>query len=157
MTKPFQLQPGEEPFPGFWLHLPVGRGGCGEVWETQTDEGPIALKFMRAKNTASFHARNSLNRGDPTPSPSEPRARASGFSQAEYIVIAMELADGSLMDVLGLYRDDRLRMSGSARLRYLMQAAEGLDFLNKPTARARGAAGRLSAWRREAQQYPPLR
>jgi serine/threonine protein kinase, bacterial len=131
VTQPFELQPGQQPFPGFWLHLPIGRGGCGEVWETQTDDGPIALKFMRAKNTSSstreIRSTEAIRR---LRHPNLVRIHQV-FSQAEYIVIGMELADGSLMDVLELYRDDRLRMSAQRVCAYLMQAAEALDFLNK--------------------------
>ena len=35
MAKGFHLQPGQKPFPGFVLHLPLGRGACGEVWEAR--------------------------------------------------------------------------------------------------------------------------
>src|SRR5436309_1587503 len=48
------VRPGGASFPGYCLHLPLGRGGCGEVWEARGPDGvPIALKFMRCKNTTA--------------------------------------------------------------------------------------------------------
>ena len=36
------------------MHLPLGRGGCGEVWEASGLEGQsIALKFMKVRDTSS--------------------------------------------------------------------------------------------------------
>lgn len=131
MNPAFQLQPGEQPFPGYWLHLPVGRGGSGEVWEAQTANGAVALKFMRGKNisTATREIR-STEAIRPLRHPNLLRVEQV-FMQSDYVVIAMELADGSLLDVLDLYLDEHNRaLPAGLVCSYLMQAADGIDFLN---------------------------
>ncbi len=130
MSQTFQLHPGEEPFPGYWLHLPLGRGGCGEVWEARGPDGqPIALKFMRCKNTASKEVR-SIQAMQRITHPLLLRINQV-FLQAGYIVIAMELADGSLSDVLDIYQADfGTGLPPEVACHYLGQAAEALDFLN---------------------------
>ena len=48
-----------------------------------------------------------------------------------YIVVSMELADGSLLDMLDLYQSEyRSRLAPVLAVNYLRQAAGGLDFLN---------------------------
>ena len=48
-----------------------------------------------------------------------------------YIVIAMELADGSLLDLLDIYQHEYNRpLAPELAINYLRQAAAGLDFLN---------------------------
>ena len=54
MSLEFELQPGVQAFPGYCLHLPLGRGGCGEVWEASGLESKsIALKFMKVRDTTA--------------------------------------------------------------------------------------------------------
>jgi serine/threonine-protein kinase len=127
----FELQPGHQPFPGYWLHLPIGRGGCGEVWEAQTADGPIALKFMRGKNVST--ATREIRSTEAIRSLRHPNLLRVDqvFMQSDYIVIAMELADGSLLDVLDLYLDDHNQgLPAGLVCSYLTQAAQGIDFLN---------------------------
>jgi serine/threonine protein kinase len=127
----FQLEPGVQPFPGFWLHLPLGRGGCGEVWEARTADGHIALKFMRGKNTATatreIRSTEAIRRLWHT----NLLRVEHVFLQADYVVIGMELADGSLMDVLDLFINDHgTALPADLTCQYLSQVADGLDFLN---------------------------
>jgi serine/threonine protein kinase, bacterial len=128
----FHLQPGGEPFPGFVLHLPLGRGGAGEVWEARGPDGSrIALKFVRCKNSTiaakevrSFQALRKLY---------HPHLLhvQEVFLQADFLVIAMELADGSLLDLLEIYKADRgTPVEAGLACQYLSQAALALDFLN---------------------------
>jgi serine/threonine-protein kinase len=128
----FHLQPGQEPFPGFVLHLPLGRGGAGEVWEARGPDGTtVALKFVKCKNTTmatkevrSFQALSGLYH------PNLVRVYQV-FLQADYLVIAMELADGSLMDLLDVYAAEKgTAVQPELVCQHLSQAAVVLDFLN---------------------------
>jgi serine/threonine protein kinase, bacterial len=128
----FQLQPGAEPFPGFVLHLPLGRGASGEVWEARGPDGaPVALKFIKCKNTTiaakevrSFQALKRLYHPNLLPV-------FDVFLQAEYVVTAMELADGSLMDLLDAFvAENGTAVQPEMACRHLAQAAEAIDFLN---------------------------
>jgi serine/threonine protein kinase len=61
------------------------------------------------------------------------------FLQADYVVIVMELADGSLLDVLDLYINDQgTALPPDLICQYLTQIADGLDFLNTPQHRLDG-------------------
>ena len=132
MGRAFHLQPGEEPFPGFTLHLPLGRGGSGEVWEALGPDGtPVALKFIKCKNSAlatkevrSFQALSQLYH------PNLLRV-FEVFLQSDYLVIAMELAEGSLTDLLDAFANDcGTAVQPELACEYLSQAATALDFLN---------------------------
>ena len=132
ISQSFHLQPGQEPFPGFVLHLPLGRGGAGEVWEARGPDGAtVALKFVRCKNTTfatkevrSFQALSGLYH------PNLIRVHQV-FLQADYLVIAMERADGSLMDLLDVYAAEQgTAVQPELVCRHLTEAAGALDFLN---------------------------
>jgi serine/threonine protein kinase len=132
VAQPFHLQPGEEPFPGFTLHLPLGRGGCGEVWEARGPDGAtVALKFVKCKNSsmASKEVRSVQALGR-LYHPNLIRVYEV-FLQADYLVIAMELADGSLMDLFDVYASEQgTAVTPALVCQYLSQAAVALDFLN---------------------------
>jgi serine/threonine-protein kinase len=132
MAPSFYLQPGGEPFPGFVLHLPVGRGALGQVWEARGPDGsPLALKFIRCKN-ATIAAKEVRSfqylRGMYHPN----LLRVFDvFLQTDFVVIAMELADGSMMDLLAAYvAEQRTPVPPELACHYLSQAAAVLDFLN---------------------------
>jgi serine/threonine protein kinase len=128
----FDLQPGMEPFPGYLLHLPLGRGGHGEVWEARRKDGtPVAFKFMTCKNTMaatkevrSLRALRSLDHPGLLPI-------YDVLLQPGYIVIAMELAEGTLQDVLETYVEEYgTGLETEIALHYLTPVADALDFLN---------------------------
>jgi serine/threonine protein kinase len=132
VTTQFYLQPGEQPFPGFSLHLPLGRGGAGEVWEARGPDGnAIALKFVKCKNsslaTKEVRSIQALGR---LYHPNLVRIHEV-FLQGEYLVIAMDLADGSLMDLFDLYASEQgTAVTPALVCQHLTQAAFALDFLN---------------------------
>jgi serine/threonine protein kinase, bacterial len=145
VAQPFDIQPGQEPFPGFVLHLPIGRGGAGEVWEARGPAGePVALKFIKCKNSTfaakevrSFQSLGALYH------PHLIRV-FEAFLQADYLVIAMELADGSLLDLFDAIASKRgTALPPELVCHYLSQAATALDFLN---ARQHNHEGRRVAF-----------
>ena len=99
----WSLEPGAEPFPGYRLLHILGRGGFAEVWAADYNGSRVALKFMHSR--------------DPMVAANEVRAIQQMkqirhhyllridqvWSLPGYVVFSMELADGSLMDMLHVY------------------------------------------------------
>jgi len=127
-----RIQAGSEPIPGLKLVQLRGRGGFAEVWEAVDKAGArFAVKFMASKNATSsvkemrviqaiqrlYH--KNLVRVD------------NVWSIPDYIVVVMELCDGSLLDLLDAWQAEyRVPLPPNLILGYLKQAASGLDFLN---------------------------
>jgi serine/threonine protein kinase len=120
------------PYPGYRLRQMLSRGGFGEVWEAENDDGQaLALKFLpvhdpvvtakeiRAiQNVRQLRHRN-LVRIDQV------------WTHLGYIIIAMELAEGSLLDLLDAYRSELDSPVAAEEIAlYLTQVADALDFLN---------------------------
>jgi serine/threonine protein kinase len=127
-----RLVPGEVPYPGYRLVAPIGRGGWGEVWKaSQPDGGECALKFMPcdpglgpSKEVRALQALRHLRH----PHLLETR---NVWSCAGFIVIVMDLCDGSLLDLLEVYlRELSMPMTSSHVCYFLRQAAKAIDFLN---------------------------
>jgi serine/threonine protein kinase len=117
--------------PGYRLRRLRGKGGFGQVWEAETDAGePVALKFLPcAGDLASLEVRSlQLIRGLSHPG----LVRIDKvWSAAGCLVIAMELADGSLTDLLDVYRVELgTALPRDHLLPLLTQVANALDFLN---------------------------
>jgi serine/threonine protein kinase, bacterial len=126
------LSAGLEPFPGYCLLQPLGRGGWGEVWQARRPDGAeVALKFLpsdcalagaqevRAVQSIRQLQHPHLIRIDQI------------WAWSGYVVVAMELADGSLVDLLDIYCQDYGTCIVAEHLcHYLSQAADALDFLN---------------------------
>jgi serine/threonine-protein kinase len=126
------LRDGLEPYPGYRLQRPIGRGGFGEVWEAASPAGEtLALKFIPAGDgSAATQEIRSIQNIRRLENPHLIRVEQV-WCYAAYIVIAMEQADGSLLDVLHIYEDQfRTPVPVEEVVLHLAQAAEGLDFLN---------------------------
>jgi serine/threonine protein kinase len=128
----FNFAVGAEPTPGYRLCRLRGRGGFAEVWEAQAPSGSnVALKFMSASNSGSTARElRSVQSFQNLEHPYIVKTHAA-WSVPGYIVINMELAEGTLLDLMQLYNDDLGQPLDPAVLcLYLWQVAEALDFLN---------------------------
>jgi serine/threonine protein kinase len=127
------LQKDMEPFPGYSLRRPLGRGSFGEVWEARTsDGGRTALKFLPVSGVAAQREVRSIQAVRQLRHPHLVRIDRV-WCQPGYIVVAMEQADASLLDLLEVYQTEfGTPVNGQDVRQLLEQAAAALDFLNSP-------------------------
>jgi serine/threonine-protein kinase len=127
----FVIQSGAEPAPGYRLRRARGRGGFAEVWEADSPDGPVALKFMSSSNSATTARElRSIQSFQTLDHPYLVKTHAV-WSVPGYIVIAMELGDATLLDLMMLYVNDLGQPIPTSDLcAFIWQTAEALDFLN---------------------------
>jgi serine/threonine protein kinase, bacterial len=136
----FDFLPGMEPFPGYRLRSPLGRGGFSEVWMADNPQGKrVALKFLagdgRRSTTEELRALQTIREFR---HPHLLRIEQV-WCKAGFIVVAMELADGSLAGLLDVYRTEfGTPVDAEHACLWLGEAAEALDFLNAPTHEVNG-------------------
>lgn len=125
------MQPGIEPIPGYRLRRFIGKGGNGEVWETEAPGGVTkALKITPAEGDAL--AERELEGLQKIRSIRHPFLLAiDRFERVgDYLIIVMELADFSLGDRFSQLLDQGRRgLDREEVLHYLCEAAEVLDLL----------------------------
>jgi serine/threonine-protein kinase len=129
-----------ELYPGYRLCQFLGNGGFGEVWGAQTDNGkPVALKFLRCgSRTGSLQELRSIQLVLPLSHPHLIRVNQV-WAAGEYLVVAMELADGSLVDLFDIYEAEvGTPIPAEDLLPLAAQAAQALDFLNTPLHKING-------------------
>jgi serine/threonine protein kinase len=127
------LTPGTEPLPGYKLTRFLGRGGFGEVWQAR---GPgnfdVALKFVRI--TQAETTRVELRALDVMKSVRHPHLLPlfGAWRTTDFLIIAMELADCTLLDRWRKSHDQGLSgIPVVELLEYLREAAKAIDFLNE--------------------------
>jgi serine/threonine protein kinase len=128
----FVLEAGAVPIPGYKLVRLRGRGGYAEVWEaTDPDRKRVALKFMSTQHTvATARELRALQALYALDHPNLLKC-SNVWCIPGFVVIGMELADASLLDLFLLYSEDLNEAMGvGVILRHLYQAALALDFLN---------------------------
>jgi serine/threonine protein kinase len=120
------------PFPGLKLIQLRGRGGFAEVWEAENGLGDrIAVKFMASANCASSVKEMKIIQAIQKLAHRHLLQINNVWSLPGYIVVAMELADGSLFDMLDVYQCEyHMPLPPVLVAGYLRQAAVALDFLN---------------------------
>lgn len=130
--EPYVPEAGSEPFPGYRLLRLRGRGGFATVWEASSPSGErVALKFMSSGNsTSTAREVRSIQAIQKLSHPSLLRIR-DVWSVPGNIVIAMDLADASLLDLFLLYAEEFQTPVDPAKVSlYLYKTAQALDFLN---------------------------
>lgn len=126
------LEEGMEPYPGFRLTTFLGRGGWGEVWKAERADGEVfALKFLPSDTLLSASQEiRALQTLRQLHHPNLLRID-NVWSCPRHLVVVMELAEGSLLDLMAVYHDElQMGMYPEHACFYLQQAAAAIDFLN---------------------------
>lgn len=124
----------KEPQPnlGYQLQHFIGRGSYGEVWKAICPQGkPVALKFLECRSPRA--ASREIRAQQTIDQLSHPHLITTYqiWADAGSIVIAMELAEGSLADLLEVsIEESNEPLPADLICHYLRQAASALDFLN---------------------------
>ena len=132
MPRMVHPQTGAEPYPGYRLVGIRGRGAFGEVWEAAAPgDTRVALKFLYCNsNQSAAREIKSLQSIRRLMHPHLIRIDQVWCCE-RYVVVAMELADCSLAELLDKYMKEAGTPIAPAHACLLLtDAAEGLDFLN---------------------------
>jgi serine/threonine protein kinase, bacterial len=128
----FVPEAGAEPFPGYKLVRLRGRGAFATVWESTSPSGEnVALKFMSSANANStareIHSLQGIQKlSHPFLLPIQ-----KVWSVPGCIVIGMQIADASLLDLFLLYAEEFGKFLEPEKIvLYLGQTAVALDHLN---------------------------
>jgi serine/threonine protein kinase len=139
------LPTGLQSCPGYDLREFRGRGGFGEVWEgVGADHKRVALKFMRCDGASAPREIRKLQLVRQIVHPHLIQIHKV-FCYSGYLVLVMELAQGSLQDWLDIHQLEENALPRPGHVcKYLSEVAKVLDFLN---ARQHRIDGQLVAFR----------
>ena len=132
MASVLSPEAGAEPYPGYRLGRLLGRGGNGEVWQALGPDGqPVAIKFLPCDSqfaaVTEVRALQSIRQLD---HPHLLRIHQI-WAGPGFVAVAMELAEGSLLDLLQVYYEECGGPMPAPHLcHFLAQAAAAIDFLN---------------------------
>jgi serine/threonine protein kinase len=111
----------------------IGTGGFGEVWRATDSHGGIdkAVKIL-SRPLESDEAKSELKALDIIKTLNHPYLlRTEGFFvEGDRLIIVMELADGSLRDVLKAAKESKKAVSPKELITYMRHSAEALDYLH---------------------------
>jgi serine/threonine protein kinase len=109
----------------------IGKGGFAEVWEAEHNGDRVALKFISCDNTSTtVREIRSLSAIQKLDHPGLIRMDCVS-SIPGYIVVSMELAEGSLFDLLDVFQEEyQSPVELKPLLDYMTQVAKVIDFLN---------------------------
>jgi WD40 repeat protein/serine/threonine protein kinase len=132
-SSPDGLRAGTEPVPGYLLERLLGRGGFGEVWQASAPGGfRVAFKFVSLAGRGAELELRALEviRGLRHPN----LLTIFGVWQTDdWLIIGMELADRTLHDLLQeSARRGTPGLEYRPLVRYSLEAARVIDYLNKP-------------------------
>lgn len=133
MTDIACLDIGSEPIPGYRLRRFRGRGGFGGVWEADSPNGEIvALKFLRCDQDVRASQESRAIQSVRKLQHAQLIRIDDIRSCPGFLVIAMELADGSLQDLFDAYREElNTPIPTDCLWPLIAQTASVLDFLNQ--------------------------
>jgi len=120
---------GDEPVPGYRLVEELGAGSYGRVWKALAPGGvPVALKMIPAQ--VARKEEQALNVVTTRRHPNLLTVAAT-WRTADWYIVQTELADGTLLDYLDLYRKRKLRgVPYFLLLAYMQDVARALDYLH---------------------------
>ena len=122
-----------DPGHGYTPIIKLGKGAYGEVWKAvNASDFPVALKFIRLEDGSVCDELRALTLLKKIRH-CHLTAYHAAWQVGNWLLVDMELADGSLWDHFCALRDKgQIGLPVEALLKYMEEAAEAIDFLNEP-------------------------
>jgi serine/threonine protein kinase, bacterial len=139
-THRLELAAYAEPIPGYRLRNCRGRGGFAEVWQAyDPDNKEIALKFFLAEQTLTTVKELKILQTIQKLTHPNLLAMHQVWCIPGYIVVAMELAEGSLSELFdAVQMEYNTGLDAEVVCHYLFPISQAIDFLNTRQHRHEG-------------------